>query len=317
MNKRLFSVFIFCILVMPMLACRMSGSATEPATPIAGEEIGKTAVAAAAATMTAIKPSDVPLTQTALPPTATLTSTATLVPSETPILATVTPTATATNTPLPCNAVQYVSDVTYVDDSEVKAGTSFTKTWRLKNTGSCTWTADYRLIFASGDAMSAAAETVLTTGQTPPGETLDASVALVAPEGAGTYRGAFKLRAPDGTTFGIGASGAEAFWVQVVVVAPPVFERQPTRPVILVKPTKTLVIVPALKRNLKLTNPYMQGEDVKNLQTRLIALGYTEVENADGIFGPKTDAAVRHFQQDKGLTVDGIVGSQTWKALYE
>ena len=35
----------------------------------------------------------------------------------------------------------------------------------------------------------------------------------------------------------------------------------------------------------------------------------------DGVFGPKTEAAVKDIQQDAGLTVDGVVGPQTWAAL--
>ena len=35
----------------------------------------------------------------------------------------------------------------------------------------------------------------------------------------------------------------------------------------------------------------------------------------DGVFGPKTETAVRHFQQSKGLTVDGVVGAQSWAAV--
>ncbi len=73
---------------------------------------------------------------------------------------------------------------------------------------------------------------------------------------------------------------------------------------------------PELTRNLYLTDPRMSGEDVQRLQERLLALGYTEVGEADGIFGPATDAAVRRFQQDRGLAVDGIVGPNTWAALF-
>jgi len=56
-----------------------------------------------------------------------------------------------------------------------------------------------------------------------------------------------------------------------------------------------------------------RGGDVKILQGGLNGIGYPLV--ADGIFGPQTDAAVRRFQSDRGLRVDGVVGPQTWKAL--
>ena len=56
-----------------------------------------------------------------------------------------------------------------------------------------------------------------------------------------------------------------------------------------------------------------QNHPVKTLQYLLGARGHTVT--VDGIFGPKTDAAVRAFQQQKGLAVDGIVGPNTWGAL--
>lgn len=55
------------------------------------------------------------------------------------------------------------------------------------------------------------------------------------------------------------------------------------------------------------------GGAVKILQVALNGAGYSLV--GDGIFGPLTDSAVRRFQSDRGLQVDGIVGPQTWNAL--
>lgn len=57
-----------------------------------------------------------------------------------------------------------------------------------------------------------------------------------------------------------------------------------------------------------------RGDEVKALQTALTAAGF-DAGTADGIFGPKTDAAVRAFQESKGLGVDGIVGPKTMAAL--
>ena len=56
------------------------------------------------------------------------------------------------------------------------------------------------------------------------------------------------------------------------------------------------------------------GDAVKFLQERLSLMGYSLV--FDGSFGAKTEAAVKQFQKDRGLTVDGIVGSKTWTAMF-
>ena len=58
-----------------------------------------------------------------------------------------------------------------------------------------------------------------------------------------------------------------------------------------------------------------KGEDVENLQKALMALGYSEVETIDGSFGPKTDSAVRRFQKDNDLAVDGLCGPNTKEML--
>lgn len=72
------------------------------------------------------------------------------------------------------------------------------------------------------------------------------------------------------------------------------------------KPTETVVF--NLRRGSR-------GSDVTRLQTALSAQGY-DCGTADGIFGAKTEAAVRAFQQANGLTVDGIAGKATQEALY-
>lgn len=59
-----------------------------------------------------------------------------------------------------------------------------------------------------------------------------------------------------------------------------------------------------------------RGSQVKLLQQCLVNLGYSiGSAGIDGIFGPATDAAVRQFQRDKELVVDGIVGPMTWGAI--
>ncbi len=138
------------------------------------------------------------------------------------VTATPTPTLTPTITPTvaPCYRAEFVADVTYPDDSQVPAGTSFTKVWRLRNAGSCPWTPATLLVFDRGDPLGAPTETTFTNVEVPPGATVDVAVDLTAPNAPGTYQGFFKLRAPDGTAFALGADGQTAFWVRIRVPEP-------------------------------------------------------------------------------------------------
>lgn len=137
---------------------------------------------------------------------------------------------TATSIPIPCDRGSFVSDVTYPDDTEVAAGATFVKTWRLRNTGSCTWNSSYSLVFDSGDSLGGPASTQLTTGSVAPGDTVDVSVTLKAPDSPKDYRGNWKLRNGAGVVFGIGADAKSPFFVKVKVINP-------------VTPTPTVVVL--------------------------------------------------------------------------
>lgn len=138
--------------------------------------------------------------------------------SPTPPGLTTTPPAAATQTPGPvCDRGEFDEDVNYPDDSVLEAGAQFTKTWRLRNNGSCTWNSGYAIVFDEGDAMTGPASAPLTGEAVPPGETVDVSVNLQAPQEAGTYQGFWMLRNPAGQIFGLGDSADKNFWVKIQV----------------------------------------------------------------------------------------------------
>ena len=58
------------------------------------------------------------------------------------------------------------------------------------------------------------------------------------------------------------------------------------------------------------------GEDVSELQVRLVSWGYQPGE-IDGVYGKQTEAAVKAFQKASGLTADGICGQKTWAAVLQ
>ncbi len=135
---------------------------------------------------------------------------------EPPLLPTATPPPTPTPRPTPCDWAQFVKDVTVSDGTVFNPGSKFTKTWRLKNIGTCTWTNGYNLVFASGDQLGAP-NVVALASTVRPGETIDVSVNLTAPTKEGKYRGYWQLRNADGVLFGLGDDTKGRFYVDISV----------------------------------------------------------------------------------------------------
>lgn len=121
--------------------------------------------------------------------------------------------------PSACDRAQFIADVTVPDGTQFNPGAVFTKTWRLKNVGTCTWTTSYMLVFDSGDKMGGP-DAVNLPKAVAPGQTVDLTLTLTAPSSAGSYRGFWKFQNASGIRFGIGADGTKSWWVDIKVAGP-------------------------------------------------------------------------------------------------
>lgn len=197
-------------IILSILACNLPSSNPNQQDPGA-------IMTAAALTVQAKLPATAPVGFTAPAPTQTTAPTTIPFPTIPPTLSP--PPATPTSN---CDNGQFVVDVSYPDNTVVTGGAAFTKTWRLKNIGSCSWTPSYALVFTGGDSMSGPAAQALT-GNVNPGQSVDISVNLTAPSGNGTYKGNWGLRNAAGVIFAhfyvqvkVGDSGGGAFAVTSV-----------------------------------------------------------------------------------------------------
>jgi hypothetical protein len=128
---------------------------------------------------------------------------------------TTSPSTQVAATPVVCDSAKFITDVTVTDGTEYDPGTAFTKTWRLMNSGSCTWTTAYAIVFDKGNLMSASSPVNLTASVAP-GDTVDISINMIAPLTNGKYAGYWKLRNASGTIFGLGAE-AKPYYVSIKV----------------------------------------------------------------------------------------------------
>lgn len=125
-----------------------------------------------------------------------------------------TPIPGPTATPAGCHdGSAFVQDVTVPDGTEMKPGQDFDKTWRLKNTGTCTWDSKYKIDFVQGDRMGGSAEAV--KGTVKPGATYDMTIDQQAPNSPGKYGGSWHMVNGHGVPFG------ERVWVKITVPGAP------------------------------------------------------------------------------------------------
>jgi Ig-like domain from next to BRCA1 gene len=208
-SKNTLCIFLL-VAAMALSACR-PGAQVDTTPTLEPQAVFTSAAQTAEARMTemaAVSPSPMPSTPTRTIAAGTVTATL-------PLAAT---TAAATNAPVVSGTdrVEFVADLTVPDGTTFKSGEKFTKTWRLINAGTSTWTTAYALVFSSGEQMGGAASTPLPA-QVPAGQTVDVSVQLTAPAQEGKHTGYWMLRNAAGTNFGMGPNADGSFYVQINV----------------------------------------------------------------------------------------------------
>lgn len=185
-------------------ACGATPADLTPTVTVNPDEIRTQAVGtfAAGLTLTAFAaPSNTP------PPSVTPLATFTAGPTSTGGIGIGTaPVAGATAS---CYGLSFVSDVTIPDNTPVTAGQAFTKTWKVKNAGSCAWDAGFKFAFTGGEQMGGATYTLPSAVAA--GAVTDISVAMTAPSKTGTLRGNWRMSTAAGQYFG------DEIYVQVVV----------------------------------------------------------------------------------------------------
>jgi hypothetical protein len=134
-----------------------------------------------------------------------------------------------------CNRAKLVSE-TVADGTSMSINTNFNKTWRIMNTGTCTWNTNYRIGFHSGESMSGPASMNFSKNVAP-GETIDFILPLKAPATIGTYTGNWQLFGDDNAIF----PQTPEFWVTINTVnsTPPQENPNPTVPENTLAPSPT------------------------------------------------------------------------------
>lgn len=181
--------------------------ACAPATPIEPTpDVNAIRTSAAVTVISEFTLTAAAFTPTSAPPTETPTLS---IPTETATLIVATdPTQVALGTPgALCDDYSFdlnTLDVTIPDGTPMTPGQEFTKTWKIKNTGICTWDTDYQAIFSYSSPANEDmdAQPIPLTTLVAPGQEVDVSVQFKAPSTPGEYAGYWQMVNASGISFG-------------------------------------------------------------------------------------------------------------------
>ena len=123
-------------------------------------------------------------------------TTTTTTPGSTAVLTATAGTTTTAAAGQACYNADFVADVTVPDGTKFKNSETFTKTWRLRNTGTCNWADDTVLVFNQGTKLGT--PDTVKVGTVPTGTQVDVSVQLTAPDQYGKYTGIWQLKNAQG-----------------------------------------------------------------------------------------------------------------------
>lgn len=211
-SHRARSIALLIVILLVGSACAQAGPTPAPS--------ASSSLPQQAPTPVVVRILNLDLPALAAPPTSTLpepTPLPTLAPLPTPQ-----PTSAASvGQPSPVvpactNLAEFVKSLTVSDNSAFKPEQSFAKIWQIKNTGTCTWTTGYSLVYASGEAMGSPAAVPLPN-PVKPGETVDLRVNLIAPVTPATYTGNWYLQDQSGAVFGLGPDSTLPLALTIVV----------------------------------------------------------------------------------------------------
>ncbi len=307
----------------------------------------ETPVPAGASPIPPVEASASPANAGASPANAGASPTSTVTPSLTP-----TQTATWTATAGCSMGVQLIADVTLPGYAKIVGGDPQQKIWRFQNVGACAWEPGTQLVFVSGYKFSSVG--AIAVPSMPPGTVVDLTLNFKAPVTVGAYRSNWQMQTPGGQRFGSvfsivvdviaptavpskfengwriygpGSKGAGVYAIQYLLTeegysvtingkyddetedAVRDFQKDKgiTKNGTVGSKTWTALIS---GHTLSIGD---SGAAVKAAQRLLNA--YDADLKVDGDFDDDVEEAVRDFQDEYELSVDGVIGSKTWKAL--